>query len=159
MGSRNDWDYDRSMSGNPYGSQGRDWNRNQGDTWPYNRGNMQNERMGQYYGRGPQGYNRSDDRIKEDVNDRLTWHGNVDATNIRVNVKDGEVTLEGSVSDRYQKRMAEETAEQVQGVKDVQNRLRVQNDIGDTSQSSSGSSSKRSGSGSSQSGSSSSSTN
>src|ERR1051325_6970012 len=136
MGSRNDWDYDRSMSGNPYGSQGRDWNRNQGDTWPYNRGNMQNERMGQYYGRGPQGYNRSDDRIKEDINDRLTWHGDVDATNIQVNVKGGEVTLEGTVSDRYQKRLAEDVAEQIQGVSDVQNRLRVKNDMGDMSQSS-----------------------
>jgi len=77
----------------------------------------------------------------------------VDATNIQVNVQGGEVTLEGTVSDRNQKRMAEEVAEQIQGVNDVQNRLRVksESDSGSSSQSQSsgngnGSSTKSSGS-------------
>jgi len=73
--------------------------------------------------------------LKEDINDRLTWHSGIDATNIQVKVENGEVTLEGSVSDRNQKRMAEDLAEQIQGVNEVQNHLRVK------SQSESGSSS------------------
>jgi len=69
----------------------------------------------------------------------------VDATHITVSVKNGEVTLEGTVNDRYQKRMAEDTAEQVQGVSDVQNHLRVQSEAGDhSSTSSSSTSGKRS---------------
>jgi len=139
-------DYDRSMGmGRGFGTEGRDWNTNQGSNWG-NQGNFQSGSQGQqgeHYGRGPQGYKRSDERIKEDINDRLTWHGNVDATNIQVNVKSGEVTLEGTVSDRYQKRMAEDVAEQVAGVNDVQNRLRVQGESGDMSQQSSSSKRQR----------------
>jgi osmotically-inducible protein OsmY len=80
---------------------------------------------GPYTGRGPQGFQRQDDRIHEDVNDRLTWHGEVDATNIQVTVENGEVTLEGTVDDRRQKRLAEDIAEDVSGVKDIHNRLRI----------------------------------
>lgn len=80
---------------------------------------------GQYYGRGPQGYQRSDESIREDVNERLTWHGDVDATNIQVSVDNGEVTLEGTVGERRQKRAAEDAIEDVRGIKDIHNRLRV----------------------------------
>jgi hypothetical protein len=81
---------------------------------------------GRYTGRGPQGYQRSDDRIREDVIDRLTWHGDIDATNINVKVDNGTVTLDGTVDTRWEKRLAEDIAEDVFGVKDVQNNLRVQ---------------------------------
>jgi len=60
------------------------------------------------------------------VNERLTQHGDVDATNIQVKVKGGEVTLDGTVTDRWQKRMAEDAVEDISGVKDVRNNLRVQ---------------------------------
>jgi osmotically-inducible protein OsmY len=79
-----------------------------------------------YYGRGPRGYTRSDDRIREDVNDRLTDDWQVDATNIEVSVSKGEVTLNGSVTSRDDKRRAEDLAENVSGVRNVQNNLRVQ---------------------------------
>jgi len=132
QGQGSNWNYPGrnpgSWSGSDYDqgiNQGRNWGGNQGQNWNSNQGSFQSG-QGEYYGRGPQGYKRSDDRIKEDINDRLTWHGNVDATNIQVTVKSGEVTLDGSVSDRHQKRMAEDVAEQVQGVTDVQNRLRIQ---------------------------------
>ncbi len=109
-------------------------------------GSMNNtNQRGEHYGRGPQGYQRSDDRIREDINDRLTWHGEVDATMITVNVSKGEVTLEGTVPHRYQKRVAEDIAEEVQGVTDVQNRLRVQSHS-DEGGMTGGSGSKRSGS-------------
>ncbi len=80
---------------------------------------------GPYTGHGPQGYKRSDERIMEDVNERLTQHGHIDASMIQVKVKDGEVTLTGTVSDRQTKRMAEDLAEDCSGVKEVQNQLRV----------------------------------
>ncbi|GAB4510823.1 MAG: hypothetical protein OHK0046_08070 [Anaerolineae bacterium] len=82
-------------------------------------------REGPYYGHGPEGYQRSDERIREDVNERLMYHGGVNARKIQVKVENGEVTLEGQVGERRQKRMAEDAAEQVRGVKDVHNRLTV----------------------------------
>jgi osmotically-inducible protein OsmY len=54
-------------------------------------------------GRGPQGYSRSDERIKEDVCERLSEHHYIDASQIRVEVSQGVVTLEGTVDDRWQK--------------------------------------------------------
>jgi hypothetical protein len=87
------------------------------------------QNQGRYYGRGPQGYSRSDENIREDVNERLTYHGDIDATNIQVKVENGEVTLEGKVADRQQKRMAEDAAEQVRGVNDVHNRLTIDKNL------------------------------
>lgn len=79
-------------------------------------------------GRGPRGYQRSDDRIKEEVCERLTQHGDIDAAGIEVIVQDGEVTISGSVDSRQAKRQAEDAVESVAGVRDVRNQLRT---IGD----------------------------
>ena len=62
----------------------------------------------------------------EDAHERLTRHGGVDASNISVSVEDGEITLEGTVDSRRAKRMAEDAVEDISGVRDVHNRLRVQ---------------------------------
>ena len=86
-----------------------------------------------FAGRGPQGYKRSDDRILEDINDAMTRDPDLDATNISVEVKSGEVVLKGNVSDRESKRCAEEIAESCSGVSDVQNQIRIKRD--DTSDS------------------------
>jgi osmotically-inducible protein OsmY len=80
---------------------------------------------GRYTGRGPRSYRRSDERIKEDVNERLTQHGDIDASDIEVDINQGVVTLRGNVDDRRAKRMAEDVAESVFGVREVQNQLRV----------------------------------
>jgi len=80
---------------------------------------------GQHKGKGPRGYTRSDDRIKEDINDRLSDDVFVDATDIDVTVSQGEVTLTGTVETRSAKRRAEDIAEEVSGVKNVENRLRL----------------------------------
>lgn len=77
-------------------------------------------------GRGPSDYTRSDERIREDINDRLTHDGRVDATHIRVTVKDGEVSLDGTIGNRAAKRRAEDVADEISGVRHVQNNLRVQ---------------------------------
>jgi osmotically-inducible protein OsmY len=76
-------------------------------------------------GRGPKGYTRSDERIKEDVNDRLTDDPHIDASDIEVEVKNGEVTLTGTVGSRFAKRHAEDLAERISGVKDVENRIKI----------------------------------
>lgn len=77
-------------------------------------------------GRGPTDYTRSDDRIREDANDRLTEDSRVDATHITVSVASGELTLNGTVMNRDAKRRAEDCVEDISGVKHVQNNLRVQ---------------------------------
>lgn len=77
-------------------------------------------------GKGPSGYTRSDERIREDANDRLTDDWRVDASHVNVAVEGGEVTLSGTVSSRDEKRRAEDCVERISGVKHVQNNLRVQ---------------------------------
>jgi len=86
---------------------------------------------GEFRGRGPRNYKRSDDRIEEDVNDRLTDHDYLDASDIEVQVNNGDVILTGTVETRYQKRLAEDIAEDVSGVSNVENRLRVETSYGD----------------------------
>lgn len=76
-------------------------------------------------GKGPKGYKRSDDRIKEDVCDRLSMDDDVDASDITVTVRNGEVTLDGSVETRRMKHRAEDIAEDVSGVTDIHNNVRV----------------------------------
>jgi len=76
-------------------------------------------------GKGPRGYRRSDERIREDVNDRLSDRSDLDASDVEVAVANGEVTLTGNVNSRRDKRLAEDMAENVSGVQNVENRLRV----------------------------------
>jgi hypothetical protein len=76
-------------------------------------------------GKGPKGYKRSDERIREDISDHLTQDYLVDATLIEVIVLDSECTLNGTVPTRDEKRRAEDIAERIMGVRHVQNNLRV----------------------------------
>jgi len=70
-------------------------------------------------------YADSDGRIREHVGARLSADDHVDASDITVTVSEGEVTLEGTTPDRSQKRRAESIAEEVMGVRDVHNRLKL----------------------------------
>jgi osmotically-inducible protein OsmY len=83
---------------------------------------------GPHRGKGPVGYQRSDERVREMICESLADDDQIDASQIEVAVKNGEVTLTGSVSDRRTKREAEECACTVSGVHDVQNQLRVKDD-------------------------------
>jgi len=80
---------------------------------------------GPYAGRGPRNYRRSDERLKEEVCDRLTANSHIDASEIDVSVSGGEVTLDGTVGDRPMKRACEDCIEGVAGVQQVHNRLGV----------------------------------
>ena len=130
-------DYGRSDFNRAY-NRGDDDDRSPGydrdrdyDRVDYGRESMMERRYGTesgegpHRGRGPQGYRRSSERIEEDVNDRLTEHGHLDASDVRVSVEEGEVTLEGTVESRRAKRLADDIAGSVRGVRDVHNRLRI----------------------------------
>ncbi|HEX6161067.1 MAG TPA: BON domain-containing protein [Thermoanaerobaculia bacterium] len=81
-------------------------------------------------GKGPKNYQRSDERIREDVCERLAMDHDVDASDIEVTVSAGTVTLTGMVPDRRAKRRAEDISESISGVKDVENQIRVNRDQG-----------------------------
>jgi hypothetical protein len=98
--------YEGGMSGQgQYGQQG---NRQQG-----------------FRGQAPKGYKRSDERIQEDICDRLMHQDNIDITDVEVKVSGGEVTLTGTVPNRQIKHAVENLADAVAGVNDVHNQLRV----------------------------------
>ncbi len=88
-------------------------------------GRREDRQYGEFRGRGPRGYRRSDERIKEDVCQCLTDDSHIDASNIDVTVNDREVVLSGTVETRYEKRHAEDLIERIPGVRDVINSLRV----------------------------------
>ena len=104
---------------------------------------VQSEMHG-YRGVGPMGYKRSDERVQEEINDRLTDAPHIDASSIECRVQNGEVTLTGTVPNRETKRNVEELAESISGVKEVQNNLRVKKSdrMGSSSKEQSSSSSK-----------------
>ena len=121
--SGRDYDYDRE--------EGRGWLDRASDavaSWFGDEEAERRRRMDQrreHRGRGPKGYRRSDERIKEDFNDRLSDDYYLDASNVEVAVENTKVTLTGTVNNRNDKRRAEDLAESVSGVTNVENRLRV----------------------------------
>ena len=78
-----------------------------------------------YRGRGPLNYTRSDERIREDLNERLTDADDLDASGITVEVSNGVATLSGSVDERWMKHRAEDLADGCSGVRDVRNLIQV----------------------------------
>ncbi len=94
-------------------------------------GSFDHERVGSqssqrgFFGKGPKGYKRSDDRIKEDVCETLARHPRVDASDIEVKVEDTIVTLSGTVDSKDIRRAAEMAIENLSGVEDVRNELKV----------------------------------
>lgn len=129
---RSGWSRDRSDAGyRPDGWRGLNYPSSQ----TYGNRDMSTRDRG-FAGHGPRGYQRSDTRINEDVCDCLCDSAEIDARNIDVTVSNGEVTLNGSVSDRDQKRRAEDLIEQISGVREVHNNLRTGSMSTDTSQTS-----------------------
>ncbi|HEX7151542.1 MAG TPA: BON domain-containing protein [Thermoanaerobaculia bacterium] len=147
-GGRGGADYDRSFP--RYGPGGDDprgfRNNTEGGNWrpdrDSGRGGADFDRGGiwgggtterqSFRGRGPKNYQRSDDRIREDVCELLERDHDVDASEIEVQVAGATVTLAGTVTDRRSKRRAEDLAESVNGVREVQNSLRVTRGEGQT---------------------------
>lgn len=82
-------------------------------------------RMRDQRGRGPANYQRSNERLLEDACERLTHDSHVDARQINVTAENNEITLDGTVTSRSQKRAAEDCVHGISGVKHVQNNLRI----------------------------------
>jgi len=103
-----------------------DLNRSSSSEQNWGRGSQdQQSRLNEQKNRWPKSFKRNDERLKDDIHEELIRHGHIDASDIEVQVKDGEVTLTGQVVSRHDKRIAEELAEKVLGVHDVQNQLKV----------------------------------
>jgi hypothetical protein len=130
------YDYDRAYEPDATGQTERErWQRSDwdADRWrrePYEpvregEGVWDRVKRGLHVGKGPKGYRRSDERIHEEVCERLAQHPDVDASDIEVAVRDGEVTLTGTIEDRWMKRRAEDAIEGLPGVRDVHNHVRI----------------------------------
>ncbi|WP_322085336.1 BON domain-containing protein [Burkholderia sp. BCC1999] len=78
--------------------------------------------------RGPKGYTRSDERIREDVCERLAHALDIDVSDVAVQVQDGCVVLDGTVPARWMKHDIEDLADSCMCVRDVENRVRVHRD-------------------------------
>jgi hypothetical protein len=123
-------DFRRRESDRPDEAYGRDYEGRERGRSDYGGGQSRRferggEERGPFAGRGPRNFRRSDDRILEEVCDRLTRDPWLDATDIDVEVRNLEVYLRGAVEDREAKRRAEDIAEDVIGVEDVHNEIRV----------------------------------
>jgi osmotically-inducible protein OsmY len=83
------------------------------------------QRADDFSGKGPKNYKRSDERIFEEVCSLLCFHDSIDARAIEVKVENGCVYLEGEVESRAIKKLAEACAENIPGVVDIQNKLKI----------------------------------
>ena len=106
---------------------GKNTNFRESDSYdrPYDMDNFKDSQFSGkgFAGIGPKGYKRSDERIREDVCEVLFRNPSVDASDIEVAVKEGLVTLSGTVDSRFAKREAEGAIEHLGGVVDVRNEL------------------------------------
>lgn len=132
--------YDRDIYGTNRDWKDRDRNRGDRDWWDRTTDEVaswfgddeaerrrRRDRMydNNHRGKGPKGYKRSDDRIRDDLQDNLMNDSYIDASNMEVSVDNGTVTLSGSVDSKYAKRRAEDMAEVISGVHEVKNNLTV----------------------------------
>lgn len=75
---------------------------------------------------GPKNYARSDERLRELICERLLQEQMVDVSNVSVEVKDGCVTLEGTVPERQMRHVIEDTVDCCWGVQDIENHIGIQ---------------------------------
>ena len=67
----------------------------------------------------------TNEELREDVTDELSFDPKVDSSSIAVGTDDGTVTLRGTVGSFREKRAAQKAAERVHGVTDARNELTV----------------------------------
>ena len=81
--------------------------------------------MADHQGKGPRGWTLRDDRVIEEVSDRLMDDRLLDARHIEVSANAGVVTLSGDVPGASDVAHAEMLARQAPGVTEVVNQLTV----------------------------------
>lgn len=67
----------------------------------------------------------NDQELKTEISRKLLLNGEMDAHNIEIQVEGGVVILEGDVSGRHAKRIVEKCLSEVEGIRNVENRLKV----------------------------------
>lgn len=77
------------------------------------------------YPPGPKGYQRSDERLREDISERLMEARYVDSSDVTVAVSGAKVVLEGTVPERRMKHAIEDLADACPGVQDIENGIRL----------------------------------
>lgn len=77
------------------------------------------------YPPGPKGYQRTDQRMLEDICDQLMRTGHIDSSGVTVEVSGAKVQLDGSVPARWMKHAIENLADACPGVQDIENRISV----------------------------------
>ena len=73
----------------------------------------------------PRGIRRSDAELYEDICEALLQRDDLDSSDVTVAVREGEVTLDGSVPQRCMRYLMEDLAAGHPAVRDVGNRIRV----------------------------------
>jgi osmotically-inducible protein OsmY len=81
--------------------------------------------MKNYSGIGPKGYKRSDAVLEEEIVRRLTHHPNIDASAVNVVVKNNVALLSGVVFDREDKFTIEDVIDDIHGIDDLKNDIKV----------------------------------
>jgi len=94
-----------------------------GDTWPA--ASVPDRFFEPSAARGPKGYVRADERIREDICEQLMRRNDLDVRDVAVTVADGVVVLDGTVPQRSMKHRVEDVCDGTAGVRDIDNRLRV----------------------------------
>lgn len=79
-------------------------------------------------GKGPKNYRRTDELLREILCERLTEDPFIDAVDVSVDVENGEVTLTGTVTSRFQKMRVEDLVADTTGVTEIHNLLSVRSD-------------------------------
>jgi osmotically-inducible protein OsmY len=82
---------------------------------------------GRRFTSGPKGYQRSDERLKEDISERLMESHYIDSSDVSIDVRGAKVVLEGTVPSRHMKHAIEDLVDACPGVQDIDNRVRVAN--------------------------------
>jgi len=85
-------------------------------------------RHSSFAGKGPNGWERSDEHIRDDVCSSLTRHRDVDPSDIEISVVHGTVMLSGTIADAGQKRQVESIVSGVVGVREIQCEIHVESD-------------------------------
>ena len=78
-----------------------------------------------HFGKGPKGYKRSPERIREEACELLARDWDLDASDIEVLIEGNCLVLKGEVSSRKDKRHAEALVENIMGVDDVINQIKI----------------------------------
>jgi hypothetical protein len=105
----------------------RDWRPDETPLYGVTGSGMSSGAMESRRGKAPKGYVRSDERLREEICERMAQHDH-DWSDVEVQVQGGIVTLSGRVEDRRLRFQAEHIADGVRGVGEITNQIRVGRD-------------------------------